>query len=207
MKTGVIDAESDIRVHAAPPAIGRVGEMIRRCTRALCVSACLVVFPLTHGFGQGTEPGYNFDIGRIAEQGAAAQVAVEEVVHPEKKGRLLRLPKAVLPIVRGISVRFERIHAAALDEIPAAVQALAKTTRVQMQRVAFFAPGDPVPRLMAAEAVVRSPGEWILKGVLLEGRPSVPECRLVWNKGEARLAFSKGKTLGFGELLAAKEVQ
>lgn len=192
---------------SAPPAVGLASWKAWLCTRALFVSACLALFPLPHCSGQGTEPGYNFDIGRIADHGAAAQVVVEEVVHPQKKGRLLRLPKAVLPIVRGISVRFERIHAAALDEIPEAIQALAKTTRVQMQRVAFFAPGDPVPRLMADEAVVRSRGEWILKGVLLADRPSVPECRLVWNKGEARLAFSKGNTLGFGELLAAKEVQ
>jgi len=156
---------------------------------------------------QEPEAPYSFEIGTITDRGAAAQVAVDEVVHPEKKRRLFKLPKAALPIVRGISVRFERIQAAALDEIPAAIQALAKNTRVQMQRVALFAPGDPVPRLMATEAVVHSRGEWILKGVLLADRPSIPECRLVWNKGEARLAFASGNSIELKELLAAREVQ
>ena len=62
-----------------------------------------------------------------------------------------------------------------------------------------------MPRLMAEEAVVRAPGEWLLKGVLLSDRPSETQCRLVWNKGEARLAFAKGKTLGLRDLLAARD--
>jgi hypothetical protein len=160
-----------------------------------------------HCFGQGPEAPYSFDIGKVADHGAAAQVAVEEVVHPEKKRGLLKLPRAAISIVRGISVRFERIQGTALDEIPAVIHALAKTTRVQMHRVAFFAPGDPVPRLMAAEVVVHSRGEWILKGVLVPDRPSIPECRLLWNKGEPRLAFARGATVELNELLAAREVR
>lgn len=74
-----------------------------------------------------------------------------------------------------------------------------------MQRLALYAPGDPVPRLMAEEVVVRTPGEWVLKGVLLADRPSENTCRLLWNKGEAKLTFAKGKTLGFDDLLAHHE--
>lgn len=207
MKTGGAGLRNLAGIRRLTNSAGCALGTVRTLSRALVACASLALGGFSHCFGQGPEAAYNFDIGRIADHGAAAQVAVEEVVRPEKKRRLFKLPKAALPIVRGISVRFERIQAAALDEIPAAIYALAKTTRVQMQRVAFFAPGDPVPRLMADEAVVHSQGEWILKGVLLADRPSIPECRLVWNKGEARLAFSKGNTLEFGELLAAKEVQ
>jgi hypothetical protein len=148
---------------------------------------------------------YQFTIGVAGDKGPAARVAVEELVVPEKRRTLLKLSKEALPVARGIAVRFEQLEAAALDELPAAVQAIAKTAHVQMQRLAFFAPGDPVPRLMAEEAVVRAPGEWILKGVLLADRPSENECRLVWNKGVARLALAKGKTLEFSDLLAARE--
>ena len=178
------------------------------CGALLC-SAVLGVLVLT---GQAAEiaggedkNGYRFTIGNAGDKGPAATVAVEQVLPPEKKRTLIRLSKEPLPVVRGIAVRFEQVEAAALDELPAAVQALAKTPRFQMQRVAFFAPGDPVPRLMAEEAVVRAPGEWLLKGVLLSDRPSERECRLVWNKGVAKLAFPKGKTLGFDDLLAVRE--
>ena len=148
---------------------------------------------------------YRFNIGSLGDKGPAAFVDVEQVVLPEKKRTLIRLSKEPLPVVRGIAVRFEQVEAAALDELPAAVQVLAKTSRFQMQRMAFFAPGDPVPRLMAEEAVVLARGEWILKRVLLADRPSENECRLVWNKGVAKLAFAKGKTLGFQDLLATRD--
>lgn len=157
------------------------------------------------GLEAAVQSGYRFNIGNSGDNGPVATVAVEQVVVPEKKRTLLKLGKEPVPVVRGIAVRFEHVQAGALDELPAAVQALAKTARVQMQRVAFFAPGDPVPRLMAEEAVVLAPGEWVLKGVLLSDRPSETQCRLVWNKGEARLSFAKGKSLGLQALLAVRD--
>lgn len=164
-----------------------------------------VVVGTTHAAASADKDGYRFNIGNIGDKGPAAVVAVDQVVLPPKKGMLLKLSREPVPVVRGIAVRFEHVQAHALDELPAAVQALAKTSRFQMQRVAFFAPGDPVPRLMAEEAVVRAPGEWLLKGVLLSDRPSEIQCRLVWNKGQARLSFAKGRTLGLQDLLATRE--
>lgn len=157
--------------------------------------------------GAEQKSGYRFTIGNTGDKGPAATVAVEQVLPPEKKRTLIKLSRDAVSVVCGIAVRFEQVEAAVLDELPAAVQALAKTPRFQMRRVAFFAPGDPVPRLMAEEAVVRAPGEWLLKGVLLSDRPGESECRLVWNKGEARLALAKGRTLGFQDLLAARGPQ
>jgi hypothetical protein len=155
--------------------------------------------------GEGSA--YRFSIGSAGDKAPAAFVAVEQVLPPEKKRTLIKLSKDAAPVVRGIAVRFEQIEAAALDELPQAVQLLAKTSRFQMQRLAFYAPGDPVPRLMAEEVIVRAPGDWILKGVLLADRPSESTCRLSWNKGEAKLAFAKGKTLGFQDLLANRELR
>lgn len=179
------------------------------CSRVLlagCVCASLEVgCARTYAADPADKDGYRFNIGNLGEKGPAAVVAVDQVVLPAKKATLLKLAKQPVPVVRGIAVRFEHVQVHALDELPAAVQALTKTSRFQMQRVAFFAPGDPVPRLMAEEAVVRAPGEWLLKGVLLSDRPSQTQCRLVWNKGEARLAFAKGKTLGLKSLLAARD--
>ena len=153
--------------------------------------------------GEGSA--YRFSIGSSGDKTPTAFVAVEQVLPPEKKRTVIKLSKDAVPIVRGIAVRFEQIEPAALDELPQAIQSLAKTPRFQMQRLALYAPGDPVPRLMAEEVVVRAPGDWILKGVLLADRPSETTCRLLWNKGEAKLAFAKGKTLGFGDLLANRE--
>ena len=197
--------------------MSRESEFARRCliNSATVFLRLLCFCILLHGswlIGAGTvtseeKTRYQFAIGVVGDKGPAARVAVEELVVPEKRRTLLKLSKEALPVARGIAVRFEQLEAAALDELPAAVQAIAKTAHVQMQRVAFFAPGDPVPRLMADEAVVRAPGEWILKGVLLADRPSENECRLVWNKGVARLALAKGKTLEFSDLLAARDAK
>ena len=179
---------------------------------ALLVVASHFCMPLSSASGaegstSSEKNGYRFHIGGFGDKGPAAFVAVEQVVMPEKRRTLIKLAKEPLPVVRGIAVRFEQVDASALDELPNAVQALAKTARFQMHRLAFFAPGDPVPRLMAEEVVVRAPGEWLLKGVLMSDRPGESECRLVWNKGGARLSFAKGKTLGFTDLLAARDAQ
>jgi len=197
----------DFRVNICPKGFLKVVWAARcRGFAAACVCVSLqVLLARTHAAHPADKDGYRFKIGNMGEKGPAAVVAVEQVVLPPKKGTLLKLSREPVPVVRGIAVRFEHVQAQALDELPAAVQALAKTARYQMQRVAFFAPGDPVPRLMAEEAVVRAPGEWLLKGVLLSDRPSETQCRLVWNKGEARLAFAKGKTLGLRDLLAARD--
>ncbi len=149
--------------------------------------------------------GINFPIGLQGDGCAVAQVAVEQVSQPDKKRSIFNPMRPVVPVATGIAVRFEKLEAAALDEIPGAVKALVKTASFQMRRLSFFAPGDPVPRLMADEVVVKAPGIWNLKRVLLADRPSVPECRLVWINGPPRLALSGGRSLELNDLLAAKD--
>lgn len=154
---------------------------------------------------EDAKTGFSFVIGARGDGGGnVAQVVVEKVAPPEKKRGVFLVAKATAPVATGIAVRFEQIEAKALDEIPAAVKAFAKASSIQMRRLALYAPGDPVPRLMADEALATAPGEWTLKRVLLADRPSAPECKLVWNKGVPRLAFARGKFLEFTELLAAR---
>ncbi len=148
-----------------------------------------------------TSKALQFEIGAQGDRGPAAQVAVDKLVKPQKRG----LFRVAAPVATGIAVRFEQLEVAALDEIPPAVQAFANTRRVHLRRLALFAPGDPVPRLMADEAVVRARGEWILKRVLLADRPSAAECRLTWKNGVAKLTFPKGATLGVKDLLAVRQ--
>ena len=147
----------------------------------------------------------NFAIGVQPEGGTVAQVVVEDVVRPEARRGLLKIIRNPAPVVTGVAVRFEQIEAGALDEIPPVIKALTKAQAVQWRRLSFYAPGDPVPRLMADEVLVKAPGEWRLKRVLLADRPSAPECKLVWSRGQARLAFPGGEALVFKDLLAPRE--
>lgn len=155
---------------------------------------------------QAAERGFEFEVGETAGRGPVAIVAVEQLVQPEKKGRFFRA-KEIAPVAMGVAVRFQELEVAALDEIPPTVQARTNAQKVQMRRVALYAPGDPVPRLMAEEALVLAKGEWALKKVLLADRPSAPECRLIWGNGtEPRLAFLRSKkTLPLSELLASRD--
>jgi len=155
----------------------------------------------THAAGSG----FGFEVGEAAGRGRVASVEVEQLVKPEKKARFFK-GKETAPVAVGVAVRFQELDVEALDEIPPVVQARTNFQKVQMRRLALYAPGDPVPRLMAEEAVVLSKGEWALKKVLLADRPSAPECRLVWGNGsEPRLAFLRSKkTLPLSELLASR---
>lgn len=164
---------------------------------------------MTSGFAQEpdeqeTKTGFSFAIGARADGGNVAQVVVERVASAEKKRGVFPIAKARVPVATGIAVRFEQIEVNVLDEIPTALTVLVKATSIQMRRLSLYAPGDPVPRLMAEEAFVSAPGEWTLKRVLLADRPSATECKLLWGKGVPRLAFARGKTLEFTELLAER---
>lgn len=158
-------------------------------------------------FAQAAGSGFEFEVGEAAGRGPVAIVAIEQVVQPEKKVSFFRA-KEIAPVAVGVAVRFQALEVAALDEIPPVVQARTNAQKVQMRRVALYAPGDPVPRLMAEEALVLAKGEWALKKVLLADRPSAPECRLIWGKGtEPRLAFLRSKkALPLNELLASRDV-
>jgi hypothetical protein len=132
-------------------------------------------------------------------------VVVEEVTPPEGRRSLLKIVKPPQPVVRGVAVRFEQIDATALDEIPTILKAFAKTPAFQLRRLSFYAPGDPVPRLIADEVLTNARGEWVMKRVLIADRPSAAECKLVWAKGPPRLSLAKGSALGFSELLGPRE--
>ena len=192
----------DALSHSKKPDFLKVGSAIAVCVSSLCIYA-----PLSwgaEGDPKETRAGINFPIGLQEDGGAVARVVVEQVLQPEKKRGILPPMKSPVPVATGIAVRFEKLDAAALDEIPGAVKALAKTATFQMRRLSFFAPGDPVPRLMADEVVVKAPGIWNLKRVLLADRPSVAECRLVWASGPPRLAFAGGRSLELNDLLSTK---
>lgn len=143
-----------------------------------------------------------FVIGEVQGEAPAANVTVQKLVPAPKKRSLL--PSAAKPfsIAEGVAVRFALLKTNALAEMPATLRTLSKTARLQMKRLALFAPGDPVPRLMAEEATFLSSGEWLLKRVLLADRPSAKECKLVWKPGEEPvLALAKGNSLALQSLL------
>jgi hypothetical protein len=153
----------------------------------------------------GAEAGFEFEVGAALGREPVASVEVEQFMRPEKKSGLFKGREAAVVAV-GVAVRFQKLAMEALDEIPHVVRARTNFQKVQMRRLALYAPGDPVPRLMAEEAVVLSNGVWALKKVLLADRPSAPECRLVWGKGsEPGVTFLRSKkTLPLSELLASR---
>jgi hypothetical protein len=145
-----------------------------------------------------------FAIGEADGEAPAANVTVQQMVAAPKKRTLI--PRSSKPgsIADGVAVRFALLKTGALSEVPVALRALSKTTRLQMRRLAFFAPGDPVPRLMAEEATFLASGEWLLKRVLLADRPAAKECRLIWKQGEEEpvLSLPKGNSLALNSLLS-----
>jgi hypothetical protein len=144
-----------------------------------------------------------FAIGEVEGEAPAANVTVQQVVAAPKKRTLLPKSNQPVSIADGVAVRFALLNTHALAEMPATLRTLAKSTRLQMRRLALFAPGDPVPRLMAEEATFLASGEWLLKRVLLADRPAAKECKLVWKPGEEPvLSLSKGNSLALNSLLA-----
>jgi hypothetical protein len=143
-----------------------------------------------------------FAIGEVEGEAPAASVTVQRVVAAPKKRTLLPNSNHPVSIADGVAVRFALLKTSALSEMPAALRALLRTTQLQMRRLALFAPGDPVPRLMAEETFLAS-GEWLLKRVLLADRPAAKECKLVWRPGEEPfLTLAKGNSLALNSLLA-----
>ena len=145
-----------------------------------------------------------FAIGEVDGEAPAASVTVQQMVDAPKKRTLLPRSNQQASIADGVAVRFALLKTGALLEMPAAVRALSKTTRLQMRRLALFAPGDPVPRLMAEEATFLASGEWLLKRVLLADRPAAKECKLIWKQGEEGpvLSLPKGNSLALNSLLS-----
>lgn len=182
----------------------------RLCLRAavLLLSGVLFVGGVCAGEEEEeVKSGFSFAIGTRNEAGTVAQVVVQEVAPAEGRRGLLKMMKPAPLVFRGVAVRFEQVEAEALDEIPAVLKAFGKNPAFQLRRLSFYAPGDPVPRLIADEALTNVRGEWVLRRVLMADRPSAAECKLVWGKGPPRLAFAKGNSLAFSELLGPREVR
>jgi hypothetical protein len=147
-----------------------------------------------------------FALGGVEGDAPAANVTVQQMVAAPKKRTLLPRADKPVSIADGVAVRFSLLRTNALAEMPATLRALSKSTRLQMRRLALFAPGDPVPRLMAEEATFLASGEWLLKRVLLADRPAAKECKLVWKPGdEPFLWLDKGNSLALASLLAPPE--
>lgn len=159
-----------------------------------------------HAFGAGAQspPGrLEFSLGGAEGSAPAASVTVQQVVAAPKKRTILPAADKPVSIADGVAVRFALLNPHALAEMPAVLRTLSKSARLQMRRLALFAPGDPVPRLMAEEATFLTSGEWLLKRVLLADRPAAKECKLVWRPGEEPvLAITKGNSLALTSLLA-----
>jgi hypothetical protein len=144
-----------------------------------------------------------FAIGEVDGEPPAASVTVQQGVAAPKKRTLLPRVDQPASIAHGVAVRFAHLKPGALSEVPAVLRSMSKTTRLQLRRLALFAPGDPVPRLMAEEAMFLASGEWLLKRVLLADRPAAKECKLVWKPGEEPvLALAKGNSLALNSLLS-----
>jgi hypothetical protein len=166
--------------------------------------AALAVCPGAACFAAESSPrGLEFALGGADGEAPVASVTVQQVVAAPKKRGLLPTSNKPVSIADGVAVRFALLKTDALAEMPATLRALSKNARLQMRRLALFAPGDPVPRLMAEEATFLSSGEWLLKRVLLADRPAAKECKLVWKPGEEPvLSMAKGNALALNSLLA-----
>ena len=175
-----------------------------RLTMVVFGAAFLACCTLSSGAAAAATTGkLEFVIGEVQGEAPAANVTVQQVVPAPKKRSLLPSTGKPVSIADGVAVRFALLKTQALAEMPATLRTLSKTARLQMRRLALFAPGDPVPRLMAEEATFLSSGEWLLKRVLLADRPAAKECKLVWKPGEEPvLALAKGNSLALQSLLA-----
>ena len=178
--------------------------LLMRHSYAAAFSAALLLCGTTASPGAVSPPAkLEFAIGEVDGEAPAASVTVQQMVAAPKKRTLLPGSNQPVSIADGVAVRFALLKTGALSEMPAVLRALSKTTRLQMRRLALFAPGDPVPRLMAEEATFLASGEWLLKRVLLADRPSAKECKLVWKPGEeAVLSLPKGNSLALNSLLS-----
>jgi hypothetical protein len=144
-----------------------------------------------------------FALGEEPGEAPVANVTVQQVLAAPKKRSLLPTKSKPMSIADGVAVRFAQLKTHALAEMPATLRTLSKSARLQMRRLALFAPGDPVPRLMAEEATFLDSGDWLLKRVLLADRPAAKECKLVWKPGEEPfLSLAKGNSLALESLLA-----
>jgi hypothetical protein len=172
------------------------------------LGAALLLSGMAAGLGAVAPMGkLEFAIGEVEGEEPAASVTVQQVVAAPKKRTLLPGGNKPVAIADGVAVRFALLNPKALAEMPGALRALSKSTRLQMRRLALFAPGDPVPRLMAEEATFLASGEWLLRRVLLADRPAAKECKLVWKTGEEPfLSLAKGNSLALTSLLAPPKV-
>jgi hypothetical protein len=147
-----------------------------------------------------------FALGAAGGETPVANVTVQQVVAAPKKKALLLKSNKTGQIADGVAVRFAMLKTRVLAEMPAALRTLSNSPNLQMRRLSLFAPGDPVPRLMAEEATFLNSGEWLLKRVLLADRPAAKECKLVWKPGqEPVLSLAKGNSLALNSLLASNE--
>ena len=152
------------------------------------------------------DPKLEFALGAAGGESAVANVTVQQLVAAPKKKALLLKSNKTGSIASGVAVRFALLKTRVLAEMPAALRSLSNSPNLQMHRFSLFAPGDPVPRLMAEEATFLDSGEWLLKRVLLADRPAAKECKLVWKPGqEPVLSLAKGNSLALASLLAANE--
>ena len=175
-----------------------------RFLRAVFLVTALAGLGATEGLAAEASPkGLEFELGKTGDEAPVASVTVQQLVAAPKKRSLIPSPNKPVSVADGVAVRFASLKTAALAEMPVALRSLSKNARLQMRRLALFAPGDPVPRLMAEEATFLNSGEWLLKRVLLADRPAAKECKLVWKPGEEPfLSMAKGNALALNSLLA-----
>lgn len=167
------------------------------------LSAVLWAMPFARVEAAATTGRLEFALGEEPGEAPVASVTVQQVLAAPKKRSLLPTKSKPMSIADGVAVRFAQLKTHALAEMPATLRTLSKSARLQMRRLALFAPGDPVPRLMAEEATFLDSGEWLLKRVLLADRPAAKECKLVWKPGEEPfLSLAKGNSLALQSLLA-----
>jgi hypothetical protein len=144
--------------------------------------------------------------GESGQAVPGAQVRVESLrPNPEKRrfSQWIRFEWMPRFVAEGVSVRLERLEFSALRQLPMKLQEKVQGRQVEMRQLRIFAPGDTVPRLIAKEVEVQSNGIWVLRRVLLAGKPSISACTLhLDGDGDPRIRAGSGKSLSLKSLIS-----
>jgi hypothetical protein len=123
--------------------------------------------------------GLQFPVGQPADQ-PAAKVSIAEITQGAQKRGFLKI--ALLPQVAatGVQIHFLRPDPSVFLEISETLRSLSKLDAQEFHRIECFAPGDPLPRLVAEQASP-TPDGWTFKKVRFHPASApvdVPECSL-----------------------------
>lgn len=150
--------------------------------------------------------GLSFPLGERSGENPAARVLVEQIIQSSQKRGVFRVALLPILVANGVAVTFYRLEPEALTHILETLQSLAKIDKLEMRHLTFLATGDPAPRLVAEEILVRAQDTWTLKRVQLVGRPGLAECQLILKNGpEGGLFWGQDEHLSLSELLGQKE--